>query len=784
MTNVMSNFKHGLLQWFNHSRAQSIDLQSRTILTLACYAGAALLLAIVAYASAGYHWAFMSINAQATWIPAPVLHHITVFGDGALVLSLMLYIAHKNVPILLSTLVAGIAGGIVSQVLKNYFNASRPPGVLDHELFNLIGKAYTTRSFPSGHTLTAFLTASVLICFADKTTTKVLLFCLATLVGLSRVWLGVHWPIDVLVGSALGTLCGVGAYFFARKFSASLHIGWIIFIFALLVFSAISALVTPNDYYYAQLLIYLVALLAVYKTIKLFISFAATSTSSTRWVAPHKSTSTLDQLNNPSFLFFVILIAVTAYRILVIGQEHVTLFYDEAYYYHWSLAPDLGYYSKPPMVAWVIHLTTTIVGDTVLGIKLGAPLLYGAAAYFIFRCTQLAGNSTNGAIAGLVFLTAPVVGFNSEFITTDAPLLFYWALSFYLFVLAVHKNSSMYWLALGISTGLGMLSKYTMALLPASLFLFLLVSAQHRNLLASYKPWLAALVAGALFSVNLWWNSQHEWIAFAHTQEISKQNENSFNIAALVEFIAAQAFVLGPLWLWAVWRIIRQKTIRTKPQFEFAIPAAIYATFGILIVIGIQALTSRAFPNWAAPWIVGASILIGLGLNFRIENTRLIRTACIAHLGLLSAFYHWPMLLDVLHVESTRKNNPYQRVEGWEEVAQKLQPVIQRYPNAILASDSRDLIAYLGFHAMPGALNFARWNSEEQNIRDHYDLKFNLRGFAGKDKEFIYVAKKPLTPQKLTRFYSAKSLATIQETVFSDLQHTIYVYHLSGFKGY
>ena len=46
---------------------------------------------------------------------------------------------------------------------------------------------------------------------------------------------------------------------------------------------------------------------------------------------------------------------------MIWGTE-LPLFYDQAYYYYWSLHPDWGYFSKPPMVAWLIFVTTSLLG--------------------------------------------------------------------------------------------------------------------------------------------------------------------------------------------------------------------------------------------------------------------------------------------------------------------------------------------------------------------------------------------------------------------------------------
>ena len=56
--------------------------------------------------------------------------------------------------------------------------------------------------------------------------------------------------------------------------------------------------------------------------------------------------------------------AVTALRLVWLAVGHADLYPDEAQYWWWSTHPALGYYSKPPMVAWLIAVTTAAFGDS------------------------------------------------------------------------------------------------------------------------------------------------------------------------------------------------------------------------------------------------------------------------------------------------------------------------------------------------------------------------------------------------------------------------------------
>lgn len=89
---------------------------------------------------------------------------------------------------------------VVVQILKRSLTRERPYNILkDINTFDIILKDY---SFPSGHTTAAFITAVHLLIYLPQLTTIFLL--IAMLVGVSRIYLAVHYPSDVLVGVIVG----------------------------------------------------------------------------------------------------------------------------------------------------------------------------------------------------------------------------------------------------------------------------------------------------------------------------------------------------------------------------------------------------------------------------------------------------------------------------------------------------------------------------------------------------------------------------------------------------
>src|SRR5579871_4307899 len=81
-----------------------------------------------------------------------------------------------------------------------------------------------------------------------------------------------------------------------------------------------------------------------------------------------------------------IVVCTSALRLICIGQ--VQLIPEETYYWNYAQHPALSYLDHPPMVAWLIRAGTALLGDTEVGVRLGALLSAAVASFFVFRLTR------------------------------------------------------------------------------------------------------------------------------------------------------------------------------------------------------------------------------------------------------------------------------------------------------------------------------------------------------------------------------------------------------------
>lgn len=476
-------------------------------------------------------------------------------------------------------------------------------------------------------------------------------------------------------------------------------------------------------------------------------------------------------------LLSAVILLLAVYRALVIWGGELPLFYDQAYYYYWSLEPDWGYYSKPPMVAWLIFLTTSLFGASELAVNLGGILLYSLAALVVYGIGRQLYDERTGVWAGIAFASMPVVGFNSLFVSTDAPLLLFWALTVLLFAKAVAQGSWYWWGATGAAAGLGLLSKYSMGVLAVGLLAYLLADRRHWHWLADPRLWAGLVVALLFVAPNLWWNAQQDFISFRHTAEISQLDRDLFHPGRLLEFLAAQFVVFGPLLMGLfVRRVFTARSYQADADRLMLFPALV-----MLAVIGLQALLSRAYMNWAAPAFVTAVVFVAAVLASS-KRHRFLAWAVGVNLALLSLFYHYHPLAEALGMELRRDRTPYARILGWRELGAEVSKIRAGFPNAVLLSDSRKHLAYLSYYSVPRDMRVAWWGPEGGIPRNHYQLVADIAD--SKADEFLFVSEGGAGPSVLNRFDHHAYLGQRQVKVLPDLTLTVHLHYLRGFRGY
>lgn len=198
-----------------------------------------------------------------------------------------------------------------------------------------------------------------------------------------------------------------------------------------------------------------------------------------------------------------LVVAATALRALVVAS--VDLGDDEAYYWLWSQRPSLSYFDHPGAVAWTIAVSTSLLGDSALAVRLPSLVASGLTAWVVGALAETLqpGRRLLGVGLGLL---VPVLGLVAVFAAPDALLLLVWALVAWqatrLSTEPGDHPAPPRWLVLGGTLGAALLCKLTGALLAVGLLGWSL-QAPRRHLWRTAGPWLAVAAAG-LVSAPTW----------------------------------------------------------------------------------------------------------------------------------------------------------------------------------------------------------------------------------------------------------------------------------------
>ncbi|MCR9191550.1 MAG: glycosyltransferase family 39 protein [Gammaproteobacteria bacterium] len=320
----------------------------------------------------------------------------------------------------------------------------------------------------------------------------------------------------------------------------------------------------------------------------------------------------VSQKNN-FYLFTIILISFLL-RVLFLGNHDLIV--EEAYYWNYAAHMDLGYIDHPPMVAVLIKLSTAIFGTNEFGVRCPAMLCWLITAYYSYRWCELIQIGT-GRFAVLLLSILPFFYLYSIMITPDLPMMACWSAVLYYLYRAIHLNHKHAWYAAGIALGLGLFSKYSIALLAVTTGLFLIGTPALRFWFGRKEPYLAAIIALLLFSPVIYWNATHDWASFAFQSTHRLTGNFQFSLHQLVGILI---LFLTPIGLIGFGKLLKPSfrlpidpLITRFLRFYALVPLLVFATFSLTRVIKF---------NWIGPSLLALLPWLGLLLHHQITKLR------------------------------------------------------------------------------------------------------------------------------------------------------------------
>ncbi len=301
-----------------------------------------------------------------------------------------------------------------------------------------------------------------------------------------------------------------------------------------------------------------------------------------------------------------LILAATAVRITGLVFDRTDLFVDESQYWLWGQTLDFGYYSKPPLIAWVIRAMTDLAGsDDRFWVRLPAPLCHAATALVLGACAARLHGTRAAFWVAITYVTLPFTTVGSALISTDTIMAPFFALALYGHIRLAQGGAAGSAILTGAAVGMAFLAKYAAIyfLIGAGLAALLVPSARVR-----WRDATLLLIAFAVvIAPNIMWNLSHDLTTVSHTMDNvgwvrSDGPGITLRPGSLAEFLLSQFAVFGPvLFATLLWRIARP--LSAPGLSLFVLPP--------LVAVSAQALFDKAYANWAvAAYFAGTLIVV------------------------------------------------------------------------------------------------------------------------------------------------------------------------------
>jgi 4-amino-4-deoxy-L-arabinose transferase-like glycosyltransferase len=303
-------------------------------------------------------------------------------------------------------------------------------------------------------------------------------------------------------------------------------------------------------------------------------------------------------------------VLITLARLAVLRLNPLPLYGDEAEYWVWARHLAWGYATKPPLIAWLVRLTT-FAGNAEPFVRLAAPLLQAAAGLFLYGAGHRLYDSRTALFSLLVYELTPAVQLGGFVISTDTPLAacLAAALMAYAAMQSAQGAQRVTQAAiLGAVLGLSFLAKYAALYGVIGVFLHLTVSRAARRLWSAGAIWAAVAAFAAVAGPNIAWNAAHGWIAFDHVVREADWGGRKGGVAEAAGFLGSQLGVFGPVFfavlvVGGAWLALRRKLAPSDTLLLcWAAPP--------LALVLIQALIAGAKANWAIAAYPPGAVLI------------------------------------------------------------------------------------------------------------------------------------------------------------------------------
>lgn len=487
-----------------------------------------------------------------------------------------------------------------------------------------------------------------------------------------------------------------------------------------------------------------------------------------------------------------VIAAIVIFRLFYLQIAPLDLAADEAYYWDWSRQLDWGYYSKPPMIAWIAAVSMWLGGHSDVALRTPAVICGALAAWAVFGGARAMYGSRVAWWALLTAIATPGNAAMSLFMTIDAPFLCAWCFAVWcVWELFSREKPAVRWLPLAVlATGGGLLCKQTMLALIPLTGLWLVLRKESRGFpWKRFLLWSAGSVSFCLPA--LLWNISNRWLTVQHTREhfVWRPLTWTQHLTYYAEFVTSQAGILSPLTYLLILILsgVALATWRRQADRErFVLCLNLIPLLGITILSFMQ----RVQPNWPvafhltgmiflAAWGNGAWDSVWIPTGYR----RCYGASLVCGAAFVILFYAFPLAIP--HTEWLGSRiDPLSRLRGWQQLATEVHTLRSQVPAEseplLITSSGRGIVSELAFY-LPDHPRVYHWNPAGTVVSQH-DVWGGPQISGQQDALLMTTAGQPLPAEFLAACRSAHFVQAVRQER-GGVRHDDYdIWHIQGLR--
>ena len=401
---------------------------------------------------------------------------------------------------------------------------------------------------------------------------------------------------------------------------------------------------------------------------------------------------------NNLFFSVAFLISIIFARVSFDIINQIEVHFDEAQYWVWSQNLSLSYLSKGPLAPSLIAFSNLIFGQSYLGLKFFSFLAYLGTIIFLSIAALKLSNKKEGFTKSLIFSAlSPTLFVLGGVASTDIYLFFFWSLTILCYIFFFEDRNERWFYIIGVTTGLGILAKLTMILLPVSILIYFLAT-DLRKYFFNIHIYLSALVTVIICSPILIWNSKNDCVTIFHEINHLVSEEPSFN----PEILILTLILTLPSILFILETKIRKNFFSSKYGF------LIYPTFILILFFIVKSFTGKIQLNWSIPIFLGLIPILASLPDVSKERGALLGILILVPLFLVSN-------KGISSLITTY--DPLHPVRGWNETYQNL---FRDVDYDYIASENYKLLSTAAYF-QKDAKNLFLSKTNDRRLT-HYDL--------------------------------------------------------------